>query len=78
MRWTKGEQDHDEPVTADFRALNTSLSSGFNQIIEIQTRSFNEMLEQQERHTHIMEKILETQARSLSESSQLRFQSRSP
>ena len=78
MRWKKGEQDHDESVTADFRALNTSLSSGFNQIIEFQTRSFNKMLEQQERHTQIMEKILETQKRLISESSQPRFQSRSP
>ena len=34
VRWTKGEQDHDESVTADFRALNTSLSLGFNQMIE--------------------------------------------
>ena len=33
VRRTKGEQDHDESVTADFRALNTSLSSGFNQMI---------------------------------------------
>ena len=60
VRWTKGEQDHDESVAADFRALNTSLSSGFSQMIEFQTRSFNKMLEQQERHTQIMEKILET------------------
>ena len=45
VRWTKSEQDHDESVTADFRALNTSLSSGFNQMIEFQTRSFNKMLE---------------------------------
>ena len=51
VRWTKGEQDHDESVTADFRALNTSLSSGFNQMIEFQTRSFNKILEQHERHT---------------------------
>ena len=36
------------------------------------------MLEQQERHTQIMEKILETQARFLSESSQSRFQSTIP
>ncbi|XP_075263321.1 uncharacterized protein LOC142354850 [Convolutriloba macropyga] len=42
------------------------------------TRSFNKMLEQQERHTQIMEKILETQARFLSESSQSRFQSTIP
>ena len=74
----EGDQDHDDSVTADFRALNTSLSSGFNQMIEFQTRSFNKMLEQQERHTQIMEKILETQTRFLSESSQPRFQSRSP
>ena len=78
VRWTKGEQDHDESVTADFRALNTSLSSGFNKMIEFQTRSVNKMLEQQERHTQIMEKILETQTRFLPESSQPRFQSRSP
>ena len=78
VRWTKGEQDLDESVTADFRALNTSLSSGFNQMIEFQTRSFNKMLEQQERHTQIMEKIPETQTRFLSESGQPRFQSRSP
>ena len=78
VRWTKGEQDHDGSVTADFRALNTSLSSSFNQMIEFQTRSFNRMLEQQERHTQIMEKILETQTRFLSESSPPRFQSRSP
>ena len=78
VRWTKSEQDQDDSVTADFRALNTSLSSGFNQMIEFQTRSFNKMLEQQERHTQIMEKILETQTRFLSESSQPRFQSRSP
>ena len=78
VRWTKSEQDHDESVTADFRALNTSLSSGFNQMIAFQTRSFNKMLEQQERHTQIMEKILETQTRFLSESSQPGFQSRSP
>ena len=69
VRWTKGDQDPDDSVTADFRALNTSLSSGFNQMIEFQTRSFNKMLEQQERHTQIMEKILETQTRFLSESS---------
>ena len=36
VRWTKGEQDLDESVRADFRALNTSLSSGFNQMIEFQ------------------------------------------
>ena len=77
MRWTKGEQDHDESVTADLRELNTGLSSGFNQMIEFQTRRFNKMLEQQERHTQIMEKILETRTRFLSESSQPRFQSRS-
>ena len=45
VRWTKGEQDHDESVTADFRALNTSLSSGFNQMIEFQTGSCNKMLD---------------------------------
>ena len=78
VRWTKGEQDHDESVTADFRELNTSLSSGFNQMIGFQTRSLNKMLEQQERHTQIMEKIIEAQTRFLSESSQPRFQSRSP
>ena len=78
VRCTKVEQDHDESVTAEFRALNTSLSSGSNQMIEVQTRSFNKVLEQQERHTQIMEKILETQTRVLSESSQPRFQSRSP
>ena len=78
VKWTKVEQDHEESATADFRALNTSLPSGFNQIIVFQTRSFNKMLEQQERHTQIMEKILETQTRFLSESSQPRFQSRSP
>ena len=78
VRWTKEEQDHDDSVTADFRALNTSLSSGFNQMIKFQTRSFNKMLEQQERHTQIMEKTFETQTRFLSESSQPRFQSRSP
>ena len=78
VKLTKGEQDHDESSTADVRALNTSLSSGFNQLIESQTRSPNKMLEQQERHTQIMEKILETQTRFLSESSQPRFQSRSP
>ena len=77
VRWTKGEQDHDESVTADIRALNTSLSSGFNQPIEFKIRRFNKLLEQQERHTQIMEKILETQTRFLSESSQPRFQSRS-
>ena len=49
VRWTRAEQDHDESATADFRALNTSLSSGFNQMIEFQTRSFDKMLEQ---HTH--------------------------
>ena len=47
-------------------------------MFEFQTRSLNKMLEQQERHTQIMEKILETQTRFLSESSQPRFQSRSP
>ena len=47
-------------------------------MIEFQTRSFNKTLAQQERHTQIMEKILETQPRFLSESSQPRFQSRSP
>ena len=78
VRRTKGEQDHDESVTADFRALNISLSSGFNQMIEFQTRSFNRMLEQQERHIQIIEKILATQTRFLSESSQPRFQSRCP
>ena len=36
------------------------------------------MLEQQERHTQIMEKILENQTIFLSESSQPKFQSRSP
>ena len=36
------------------------------------------MLEQQERHTHIMENILETQTRFLSKSNQPRFQSRTP
>ena len=76
--WTEGEQDHDESVTADFSALNTSLSSSFNKMIEFQTRSFNKMLEQQERHTQIKEKILETQTSCLSESSQPRFQSKSP
>ena len=35
------------------------------------------MLELQEQHTQIMEKVLETQTRFLSESSQPRFQSRS-
>ena len=78
VRWTKSEQDHDESATADFRAFNTSLSSDFNQMTEFKTRSFNKMLEQQKQHTQIMEKILETQTRFLSESSQLRFQSRSP
>ena len=78
MRWTKSEQDNDESISADFRALNTSLSSGFYQMIEFQTRSFKKMREQQERHTQIMEKILETQTRPLSESSRPRFQSRSP
>ena len=78
VRWTKGEQDHDQSVTADFRAGNKSLSSGFNQMIEFQTRSFNKMLQQQKWHIQIMEKILETQTRFLSESSQPRFQSRSP
>ena len=77
VRWTKGEQDHDESVTADSRALNTSLSLGFNQMIEFQTKSLNKMLEQQERQTQIMEKILETQTRFLSESSQTSFKSRS-
>ena len=76
--WTKGEQDHDESVTADIRALNASLSSGFNQMTEFQTRRFNRMLEQQKQHTQILEKILETQTKFLSESSQPRFQSRSP
>ena len=47
-------------------------------MIEFQTRSFNKMLEQQERHTQIMENILQTQTRFLSESSQPRFQRRSP
>ena len=78
MRWKKGEQDHDESLTADFRALNTSLWSGFNQMIDFQTRSFNKMLKQQEQHTPITEKILESQTRFLFESSQSRFQSRSP
>ena len=78
LRCTKGEQDHDESVTADFRAFNTSLLSGFNQMIEFQIRSLNKMLEQQKRHTQIMEKILETPTRFLSESSQPRFQSRRP
>ena len=72
VRWTKGKKDHDESLTADFRALNTSLSSGFNQMIEFQTRSFKKMLEQEERHTEILEKIYETQTRFLSESSQPR------
>ena len=77
MRWTKGEQNHDESVTADLRALNTSPSSGFNQMIELQTRNFNKLLEQQERNTQIMEKVLETQTIFPSESSQTRYQSRS-
>ena len=47
-------------------------------MIEFQTRSFNKMLEQQERNTQIMETILETQTKILSDSSQSRFQSRSP
>ena len=52
VRWTKGEQDHGESITADFRALNTSLSSGFNQIIDrVSDQKLNKMLEQQERHT---------------------------
>ena len=78
VRWTKGEQEHDESATVDFRAINTSLSSFFNQMIDFETRSFNKMLEQQERNTQIMEKVLETQTRLLSESSQPRFQSKSP
>ena len=78
VRWTKSEQDHDESATADIRALKTSLSSGFHQMIKFQTRSVNRMLEQQKRHTQIMEKILETQTRFLSKSSQPRFQNRSP
>ena len=78
VRRRKGEKDHDESVTADFRALNISLSSGSNQMIKFQTRSLVKMLEQQERQTQIMEKILETQTKFLSESSQPRFQSRSP
>ena len=53
VRWTKGEQYHDESVTADVRALNTSLSSGFNQMIEFQNRSFIKIIEQQELHTQI-------------------------
>ena len=47
-------------------------------MIGFQIRRFNKMLEQQERHTQIMEKSLETQSKFLSESSQPRFQSRSP
>ena len=46
VRRTQGEQDHDDSAAADFRAL--SLLSGFNQMIQFQTRSFNWMLEQQQ------------------------------
>ena len=78
VRWTKSEQEQFEPTISDLRALDTSLATDFNQMIEFQTKSFNKMLEQQKRHTETMEKILETQTRLLTESTPSRLQSRSP
>ena len=67
MSQKEGEKDHEVSITVDFRAPLDSIFSGFYQIID-----------QQERHTKVMEKVLETHTRLLSKSCQPRFESRSP
>ena len=59
VRWTQGD---DEENGRKVRDLSTSVGTGQSDLMESQIRSFNKLLEQQERHTKIMERILDTQS----------------
>ena len=67
VRWTQGE-DGDCGRKADIRDLSTNLDISMSEIMDNQTRYFGKLLEQQERHTQIMERLLDTQNRFLTES----------
>ena len=77
VRWTQGDDDESGRKT-EIRDLSTNVGMGLSDLMENQIRSFNKLLEQQERHTQIMERILVTQSRFLTEFAPAQRTSRSP
>ena len=77
VRWTQGDDDESGRKT-EIRDLSTNVGMGLSELMENQIRSFNKLLEQQERHTQIMERILDTESRFLTEFAPAPRTSRSP
>ena len=68
VRWTQGDNE-ENGRRAKIRDLSTNVGMGLSDLLENQTRSFHKLLEQQERHTQFMERILDTQSRFLTKTS---------